>query len=330
MSRTGLAVGGGLVTALAWGGMFAVAQSAFDTIDPFRLTAARFVIASVVLMVVLAAKEGPSALLPSGRLGALWLTGTLGFAGFNLLVYAGLERSTPQVISLVMATVPMVTLFVMWIRTGRRPHARVFAFAVVAVVGIAMVLGDGNPAAVLDAGVGAGAALAFAGVVAWVVYTTSRGRFGEMSLLRFTTLTCMLGSMSVVVIAWVLARGRPPLSMDDLVSVSPQILYMALPATVVAVLTWNHAVAVLGASNGVLFMNLVPLTAFGVEWVRGSHTTGGQVVGAIVTVGALLATNIVMRRTSAPGSPPSSGSSGTSPVRDGRAPSSRAARKVGP
>jgi drug/metabolite transporter (DMT)-like permease len=280
--------------------MFAVAKSAFDTVDPFRLTAARFVIASVVFMLVLAVKEGPRALLPGTRTAALWLTGTVGFAGFNLLVYAGLELSTPQIVSLVMATVPMVTLFVMWIRTGRRPRAAVFGLAALAVFGIAMVLGDGKPGAVLEAGLGGGAALAFGGVVAWVVYTTSRSKFSELSLLRFTTLTCALGSTSVVAVAWLLARDRPRVTMHDLVAVSPQIVYMALPATVLAVLTWNHAVATLGAGNGVLFMNLVPLTAFGVEWARGAHPTGGQIAGGIVTLAALVATNVVMRRPSPP------------------------------
>lgn len=115
---TSLAAVGGLATALAWGGMFTIAKTAFFHLRPFQLTAARFIVATIAFMTILALKEGPRALIPGRRAGALWLMGTIGFAGFNLLMYAGLAYSAPQTISLVMATLPMVTLFVMWAARG--------------------------------------------------------------------------------------------------------------------------------------------------------------------------------------------------------------------
>lgn len=297
MNRTAsLAAVGGLATALAWGGMFTIAKTAFPHLGPFQLTAARFIVATIVFMVILAFKEGPRALIPGRRVGALWLVGTIGFAGFNMLMYAGLAYSAPQTISLVMATLPMVTLFIMWARTKKRPASLVFVFSAIALVGIAMVLGNGNPAAVLHSGLGLGVPLTFAGVIAWVIYTTSRGAFSELSLLRFTTHTCLLGTVSIIVLTTVLTRNEPPITAGDVSTVMWPILYMALPATVLAVLTWNHAVATLGASNGVLFINLVPITAFTIEAIRGHQPTGGEIAGVALTLAALLAVNLVARR----------------------------------
>lgn len=292
---TSLAAVGGLATALAWGGMFTIAKSAFIHLGPFPLTAARFIVATIVFMVILALKEGPGALIPGRRAGALWLVGTIGFAGFNLLIYAGLAYSAPQTISLVMATLPMVTLFVMWARTKKRPAGMVFLFSAMALVGVAMVLGNGNPAAVLHSGLGLGVPLTFAGVMAWAIYTTSRGAFPELSLLRFTTHTCLLGTASIV-LTTALTWNEPPLTVGDVAAVIWQILYMALPATVLAALTWNHAIATLGASDGVLFINLVPITAFTIEAIRGHQPTGGEITGVAVTLAALLAVNLVARR----------------------------------
>jgi drug/metabolite transporter (DMT)-like permease len=298
MNRTtSLAAVGGLATALAWGGMFTIAKTAFPHLGPFQLTAARFILATIVFMVILALEEGPRALIPGRRVGVLWLVGTIGFAGFNLLMYAGLAYSAPQTISLVMATLPMVTLFVMWARTRKRPAGPVFLFSAIALVGVAMVLGNGNPAAVLHGGLGLGVPLTFAGVIAWVIYTTSRGAFPEFSLLRFTTHTCLLGTASIIVLTTALTWNEPPITVGDVGAVIWQILYMALPATVLAVLTWNHAVATLGASNGVLFINLVPITAFTIEAIRGHQPTGGEIAGVAVTLAALLAVNLVARRT---------------------------------
>jgi drug/metabolite transporter (DMT)-like permease len=293
---TSLAAVGGLVTALAWGGMFTIAKTAFPHLGPFQLTAARFIVATIVFMVILALKEGPRALIPGGRAGALWVVGTVGFAGFNMLMYAGLAYSVPQTISLVMATLPMVTLFIMWARTRKRPAGPVFLFSAVALVGVAMVLGNGNPAAVLHGGLGLGVPLTFAGVIAWVIYTTSRGAFPEFSLLRFTTHTCLLGTVSISVLTAALTWNEPPITVGDVGAVIWQILYMALPATVLAVLTWNYAVATLGASNGVLFINLVPITAFTIEAIRGHQPTEGEIAGVALTLAALLAVNVVARR----------------------------------
>lgn len=297
MNRTtALASAGGLVTALAWGGMFTVAKTAFPYLDPFRLTAARFLVATLVFLVILTIKEGPRALLPARRTGSLWLIGTIGFAGFNLLMYAGLSYSPPQTISLVMATLPMITLFVMWGRTKQRPRGLVFLFAAISLVGIAMVLGNGNPLAVLQGGLGLGVPLTFAGVIAWVFYTTSRRDFMEMSLLRFTTHTITLGTASIIVLTVTLTWNSQPTTLTDVSSAAWQILYMAIPATVIAVLTWNHAVAVLGAANGVLFINLVPITAFTIEAFRGNQPGAGQLIGVAVTLAALVAINIVTRQ----------------------------------
>ncbi|WP_426988566.1 DMT family transporter [Pseudarthrobacter sp. Y6] len=296
MNRTtALASAGGLVTALAWGGMFTVAKTAFPFLDPFRLTAARFIVATLIFMAILAIKEGPRALVPGHRTGALWIIGTIGFAGFNMLMYAGLSYSPPQTISLVMAALPMITLFVMWGRTKNRPRALVFLFAAISLVGIAMVLGNGNPMAVLQVGLGLGVPLTFAGVIAWVFYTTSRRDFMEMSLLRFTTHTIALGTLSILVLTTALTWNTPATTMADVSAAAWQILYMAIPATVVAVLTWNHAVAILGAANGVLFINLVPITAFTIEAFRGNQPTAGQLIGVTVTLAALIAVNSASR-----------------------------------
>lgn len=296
----GLAFFAGLVTALAWGGMFTIAKSAFESLDPFRLTSARFIVASLIFVVILAIKEGPRGIFPKRRLGSLWLIGTIGFAGFNLLMYVGLSHATPQTISLVMATLPMITLFVMWARTKKRPPVLVFVFAALALVGIAMVLGNGNPLAVAQGSVNVGVPLTLAGVIAWVLYTTARPSYPELSLLRFTTYTMVLGTLSIVAITTAVTWNEPAVSLDQLTAALWPIAYMAVPATVIAVLTWSYAVATLGASNGVLFMNVVPLVALSIEAIKGHQPTVGQLLGVTLTLAALVAVNIASRLSARP------------------------------
>ena len=75
-------------------------------------------------------------------------------------------------------------------------------------------------------------------------------------------------------------------SAHQLASVAPQILYLAIPGAFVAVLTWNAAVASIGPQNAVLFSNLIPVTTFAIEIVRGYRPNVAELLGAALTVGA--------------------------------------------
>jgi drug/metabolite transporter (DMT)-like permease len=81
-----------------------------------------------------------------------------------------------------------------------------------------------------------------------------------------------------------------------LLSTTPQIAYLALPGAFIAVLTWNAAIGLIGPQNAVLFGNLIPVTTFAIEIVRGYRPGAVELAGAAVTIGALVANNLVARR----------------------------------
>jgi drug/metabolite transporter (DMT)-like permease len=68
-----------------------------------------------------------------------------------------------------------------------------------------------------------------------------------------------------------------------------------LIAAVVAVLAMNTGARRLGPANAALFMNLVPVVTFGVQIARGYQPLGVEIVGAVITVGALVAANLIVR-----------------------------------
>jgi drug/metabolite transporter (DMT)-like permease len=70
-----------LTAALAWGAMFPIAATALKHVDPFHLTAIRYLVAAAIFLALLTAFEGGRALLPEGRGVELFVLGSLGFAG---------------------------------------------------------------------------------------------------------------------------------------------------------------------------------------------------------------------------------------------------------
>src|SRR3954466_13914811 len=83
-------------------------------------------------------------------------------------------------------------------------------------------------------------------------------------------------------------------------SVTPQIAYLAIPGAFLAVLTWNAAIGLIGPQNAVLFGNLIPVTTFGIEIVRGYRPSVVELGGAALTIAELVANNLHARRARPP------------------------------
>jgi drug/metabolite transporter (DMT)-like permease len=287
-------------TAVIWGGMFVVGKSALGRIDAFHLTTIRYFVAGAVLLVLLAVVEGRDAFSLDGRGLRLWLFGSLGFAGFNLLAFTGLRHARPESASLIVAFAPIVTALVLWARTGVRPRPFVLVTFPLALFGVALVISRGDLASI-GGSVGWGDALVLVGVVSFVLYTIGAGEFRDFSPLRYTALTAGLGWFTIAgATAVVTVAGLEPLpSAEGVWAVTPQIAYITFLGAVVAVLFWNAAVGAIGPQNTALFGNLLPMTTFVIEIARGYRPNGLEFAGAAITIGALVASNLLARRQAA-------------------------------
>ena len=287
-----------LTAALAWGAMVPIAQPALERVDAVHLTSVRYLLASSVFLVLLAAVEGGRALRPEGRALELWLFGTLGFAGFNLLTYVALDHTRPQDAALIVAMAPVITVLVVWALGSGRPRGPQLGLTALAFLGVALVISHGEPSRLAGADA-LWELLVLAGVLGWIGYTLAAARrFPQLSPLRFTALTAALGTASVVGITAIvtLAGGIDTPSPADYGAVWWRLLYIAGPAAVIAVLAWNDGVKRIGPANGALFINLVPVVTFAIAIAQGYSPGAAEFAGAALTVGALVGANLVARR----------------------------------
>jgi drug/metabolite transporter (DMT)-like permease len=295
-NNTPRAAGMLLFTTLAWGAMFAVGKSALGAIDAFWLSALRYVPASLAMLAILAYIEGRRALSLRDSGVRLWLYGSLGFAGFSILGFLGLTRSRPEHAAIIVALMPLITALMSWLLRGVRPRPITFGAMLAALAGVALVITKGSlrlqGAATLDAD-----ALMFAGVACWVAYTMGASSFPGTSPLRYTALSMALGTVTIVAVtlaATLTGLAHRP-ALDVVSPVTAEIAYLSLIGGVLAVLAWNAGIAILGPANGVLFINLVPITAFAIGVAQGHHFGAGEIVGVALVVGALLTNNLATR-----------------------------------
>ncbi len=282
--------------AVAWGGMFAVAKPLMAGMDPFILTLMRYGLAAPIFLALLCVLEGRSALAMEGRTLRLWYLGIVGFAGFGLFVLVGLGMTQPEHASVVPATIPLISAVAVALRQRAWPGPRLLAAGALGLAGVMLVVTRGHLGLLVTGGAGRGEALVFAGATCWVVYTLGAAGFSGWSGLRYTALTCALGSLSIAVVELAaLAAGMARLpSVATLAAGVPALIYMVIAASIIAVLAWNTGMRALGPARGVLFINLVPVTAFAVATVGGRMPTGSEVAGVVLVIAALVLNSFTM------------------------------------
>ncbi|RKS69198.1 drug/metabolite transporter (DMT)-like permease [Motilibacter peucedani] len=300
LSPRTIGASGATLTAVIWGGQFIVARSAFPHLSPVWMTALRYLLAGALLLTLLLVRE-PGALRDvrrDPRAGRVLAYGVVGFAGFNLLAFVGLQHSNPEPASLIVSTMPLLTGFVLWAKLGRRPSRVTWVVAAVALVGVGTVLTDGHLDRLVTGGLGWGEGLVLLGATCWVVYTTGAAEVPEWSPLRYTAVSAASGGLAALAVAVVLTMtgvlSAP--GAGDVAAAWWQLAYLVVPGALVAVLSWNAAARTLGAQDVSLFINLVPVTTFAVEAVRGQAPHPAEVAGALLTVAALFAGNLLGRR----------------------------------
>ncbi|MGD9426997.1 DMT family transporter [Pantoea sp. NSTU24] len=292
-----------LLATLSWGAMFPVMTHALTRIDPFNFTTLRYGIAGIAFALLLLFREGrPAFQLKNQRWGLAWLFGTLGFAGFGFLVFLGQHLAGPSgalTASIMMATMPMLGLLTIWALKKVRPHASTFGFILLSFSGVMLVITNGDMSAILNSPASLTAnLLLIAGALCWVIYTIGGSYFPDWSPLRYTTLTTLLGMTSVSATDLVLI-GTGLITVPDAAAVTvviPHLLYMALIAGLMAVLCWNIGNRIITPTNGVLFMDVVPVTAFIVSALNGMVPTHVQIAGAALTATALVLNNLSQRK----------------------------------
>lgn len=286
-----------MATAVAWGGMFPVIKPMLKILDPVTLTFIRFVFSSIILAILLFLFEGKKSFNFENKFLPLWWFGTLGFAGFGILLVMGISHTVPQHAAVIPALMPLITVVILSIRTRHFPNLQTLSAIALGIVGVLFVVSNGNLKMIFSGEVGYGEFLIFCGATCWVLYTIGASHFPHWSGLRYTTLSIVLGTMTIASIeAIALMAGWITLpSIEQLLPMIPSFAYLVIAASVMGFIFWNGGMRILGAAKGVLFINLVPVTAFIIAIVCGNHPQIWEVVGVVLVVTALFINSLNMK-----------------------------------
>jgi drug/metabolite transporter (DMT)-like permease len=267
---------------LVWGLSFSVTRGAVRQIPPLTLACLRFLLAGVLLWLM--TRRQAVALRPGdGKwVGALTLSGvTLYFAFENM----GLKLTTASHGSLIIATIPLGTELVVAWRQRRWPGVATWLGSLVALGGVAFLVGRDRGAASA-----AGDLLMFGAVGCWIAYTfLIQHLAGRYPNLLLTAWIMLAGAVSLLPAAALELLFYPWPRPDA--AAWGQVLFLGIVCSALGYDLWNRAVPVLGPSAINTLIYFIPLVgvAGGIVFLDEPLTLNLFIGGALVCFGVVLA-----------------------------------------
>lgn len=297
-----------LVAAIAWGGMYGVSQIALETMDPYSMTTVRYGVGALFFCLLLWLKEGTRAFHFDGQFLRLWFYGSCGFCGFSILLFHGLEHAPAEHGAVIASLMPLISALISWLHQGKRPDGTTLFCTLIAILGVVLVISRGDVANLLQLDAIKGDLMIILGVSCWVVFSMGMSNLPDTgnrrwSASRYTALSCCAGLITIfsaniiATLAGVSAMPTPAMVEPVLFEIS----YLVLAAGVLAVSCWSSGVVRMGALNALLFMNMIPVSAFAISFLQGLEIDPMEIYGMTLVIAALLANNILPRLRKAAG-----------------------------
>lgn len=288
------------IASMSWGAMFPVANHAFQYISPFYFTLIRYIPVAIILVILLYFIEGKKAFKLEGKGFILWFYGTMGFTIYNLFIFWGqdlLGDSGVLLASIMEALAPIISILIVWYVHKTRPHLFTIFTIVAAFIGVFIVVTNGNIGLLFGSGRFIPLFILFLAAAGWALYTFGGSRFDGWSVLRYSTLSCLYGTVTATVVVLIFTGFNmieiPTLA--EVYTVRYNMLFMILLPGLFALLFWNKAVLMLKPINAILFINLAPVTTVVIRLIQGHSISIYEYTGVFIVVMAIILNNMYQR-----------------------------------
>lgn len=274
---------------MLWGFTFLIVHFAMTTSGPLFFVGLRFVVAGLATMLVFRrhmAGVTAAEILAGGAIGAAICV------AYSLMSYGLQSIEASKSAFLTALYVPVVPLL-LWLFTGRRPHAMAWLGMVLAFTGLVLV---SSP----DAGqlftLGAGETATILGAVAIAVEILLIGRYaGRVNFQRVTAIQLLVAGLCALAAMPLMGEGIPAFSWVWCLGATGLGLISALIQ-----LTMNWAQQSVSPTKATLIYATEPVWAALVGRLAGERLPGSALVGGALIVAGIVASELRLRRISQP------------------------------
>jgi len=278
-----------LLPPLLWAGNAIVGRALVGDFPPFALSFWRWTLALVLIAPFTAAELWRQRQVLRQWIGPLLAISAAGVGLYNSLQYLALQSAGVVSVTLIGASIPVMTLLIGAAFFGARIHQAQWLGAVVSALGVALVVARGRLENLAQLHFALGDLIMLIAALSWGVYTwLLRRRRPPLALGPLLTAQIALGALMILPFYLVeaAAGARIHWSGANLAG----LVYVAVLPSLVAYWCWDRGVARAGAVLPVLFANLIPVFAAGLatvfldEAIAWYHLAGGILILAGILV----------------------------------------------
>lgn len=286
-----LAYGGVLLCWLLSAGVYIAAKWATVDMPPWTLAFWRPLLAALVLLPLVVRHRHAMMRLLRARGVLVLLIGGLGLAISQGMIYAGLRDTTAINAGLIMALMPMLTLFLAWAMLGEALRAWQVIGTLVALAGLVVIVIRGKVSALMGLQLSPGDMWIAGSALCFALYGVLL-RKARFDLPRLPLLVLLLGSGALAAVPFYAAelwRGEwASMNESGLLSLA----YVAIPGGALMYYLYNASVDNFGPSRAGVFLYLQPFFIGVLAWIfLGERLAGYDYAGgALILIGVMLVT----------------------------------------
>lgn len=273
-----------IAAVLLWGGNAVVTKASAGVIGAAEIAFWRWLIAALVLLpfaLPTLKVQWPEVRESVGRQAVL---GLLGSALFPTLMYLAAAHTSAINMGVIQALMPVMALGLAMVLFGQTFSPVVWIGALVSLLGVAVVVTQGNPARLIAQGINPGDAIMLAATACFALYSTLVRKWRN-GLPQVTCLFLQATSASIVLAAPFALSHRTGVNAANL----PIVLYAAVLASIAAPLLWMGGIVRIGPARAANFFNGLPVVAAALAVViLGERVTPTMLPGALLVIGGVM------------------------------------------
>jgi drug/metabolite transporter (DMT)-like permease len=211
-----------------------------------------------------------------------------GVTFFNTFIYGALQFTTATNVSVLETVIPVVTVILSGYLLKEKLRSIQWMGMMLSFFGAIWVVMDGKILELTSIAWNIGDAIMIGAIVTWTVYSIYVKKYMHL-FPPFASLLVMMGIAVVVLLPFVVVEWSvtavPAFEVPHLAS----FLYLGIFPSLIALLLYNRAVALLGASQASVFLNFLPVvTMIGAYLWLGETITYREIIGTLVVIGGVM------------------------------------------
>ncbi|HTO18767.1 MAG TPA: EamA family transporter [Pseudomonas sp.] len=287
------AASGLLLSSLLWAGNALIGRAIAGEIPPLTLSFWRWLVALCILLPFVAGTlwQYRATLRQAGW--RLPVIAALGIGAYNSLLYTAAKSTTAINITLLNTCIPLATFLFAGLLLKEWPKRRAWLGMGIAVAGLLVLISQASLANLLGLSFNPGDLVMILAVLAWALYTVLLRLWAPWLPLPPLALLGAFVLIGVpVILPFYLLEFSQLGGFELNARTLGAILYTAIPASLIAYLTWNQGVKILGAAKASLALYTMPVFAAVLAYLLLGETlqTFHWVGGALIFGGLLFAT----------------------------------------